>query len=312
MNQIPLELIHPSPNPIRKSWDEGKMEELAQSIAERGVIVPIKVRPNGSGYEVVYGHRRVEAARRAGLSEMPVIVDSIDDIEVLVQAFIENVQREDMSSEDTAITLDKIKDLTGWSNYELEKRGVFDEDRARELGYWLEEKRAGLAVTLHAHQGEGVRQTLEIRRSLGNDQEGKRAVSRKASDEGLTYPQTRAVAEAYKAASSPELRQSVLDTPGKFGDGDAKSILTAARMKLGSQAITGRAEQERRKAYEDYDQGVKDFIDSVKLFDRMVATAAKAAHYGKFSPEGARFVSRRIDATIAALQELQEELDDVN
>ena len=76
MNEIPINKIHPSPNPIRKSWDEDKMEELTQSIKERGVIVPIKVRPNGDSYEVVYGHRRIEAAGRAQLHSIPAIVEN--------------------------------------------------------------------------------------------------------------------------------------------------------------------------------------------------------------------------------------------
>ena len=64
--KIPLDLIAPSPTPVRTTWDEDKMNELAQSIKEQGVIVPVKVRPVNGHYELVYGHRRTEASRRAG------------------------------------------------------------------------------------------------------------------------------------------------------------------------------------------------------------------------------------------------------
>ena len=61
--QIPLDLIKPSPRPVRSTWDEDALNQLAQSIKEQGLIVPIKVREIGGEYEIVYGHRRVEALR---------------------------------------------------------------------------------------------------------------------------------------------------------------------------------------------------------------------------------------------------------
>jgi len=173
---IRLDLIKPSPRPVRTSWDEDKMNELAQSIKEQGVIVPIKVRPlypcteqeaidcgmesylgAGAGnlpivcsprspyhrgygqdiawmcyneektkvwedghwcsgdavpipFEIVYGHRRVEAARRAGLDEIPAIVEGIDDTDALVQALIENIQRENLDPLDEARSYRLIAD----------------------------------------------------------------------------------------------------------------------------------------------------------------------------------------------------------
>ncbi len=159
MQTIDIRLIRPSPNPIRKTWDEDKMNELAASIKEHGVISPIKVRPISKEFnecryhgldwvegaqlnehdeacsacehlrdihgiyqdweleeddsfvmgepflEIVYGHRRVEAARRAGLTEVPAIIDGIDDTDALIQALIENCQREDMNPIDEAKAL---------------------------------------------------------------------------------------------------------------------------------------------------------------------------------------------------------------
>ncbi len=312
MQKIPLSEISPSPNPIRKTWDEGKMEELAQSIKERGVIVPIKVRPNGNGYEVVYGHRRVEAARMAEKVTIPVFVEGIDDTEALIQALIENVQREDMEPIDLAVSLKALKEKTGWSSYDIENHGIMVASVVRRtlqllsLAPDVQEKigrAAGSVKTKpltprHADMVKGVDHS-----DLRNQ------ILRKAAKEGLTSFDTKAVADAYKEADTPELKEKVLETSGKLGSAD--NILTAARMKIGADAITDRHQQESQKAFEDFDQSTKDFIDGIRLFDKMTHSAFKAVQYGKFSPESAAFVSRRIDAIISGLRKLQEKLSDV-
>ena len=66
--KIRIENIKPSPHPIRKTWDEEKMKELSWSLLEEGQVEPIGVYESAEGYTVVWGHRRVEAARRAGWS----------------------------------------------------------------------------------------------------------------------------------------------------------------------------------------------------------------------------------------------------
>ena len=307
MNQIHIDKIHPSPNPIRKTWDEGKMEELAQSIKERGVIVPIKIRPNGDGYEVVYGHRRVEAARRAGLVEMPAIVEGVDDTEALIQALIENVQREDMAINDKASSIKRLVDNHGYSLRELDRQGIISQPMASEWLIWLDEHESG--VVIGSYQGSGVRQTIEIKRALGTDLDAKKAVAVKVGKEELNWKDTREVARAYNEAGSPELKAMVLETSGKLGS--SENILTAARMKMGASQYTNRKEQEKQQAFMEYDQAVKDFIDSIKLFDRMIKMAQSAAKFGKFSPEGARFAQRRIDNLINELESLKEELNNV-
>src|SRR5262245_50393581 len=94
---VELSKIHGSADPIRKSWSEEQMAELTESIRQLGVIMPIKLRENDGGYEIVYGHRRVEAARRAGLSHIPADIDDLSDADSVKQAIVENVVREDMS-----------------------------------------------------------------------------------------------------------------------------------------------------------------------------------------------------------------------
>ncbi len=109
---IELSQIKPSPKPIRTTWDEDKMNELAQSIKEQGLIVPIKVRPADEDaevgydedvmYEIVYGHRRLEAMRIAGFTETDAIVEGVDDDTALLQQIIENELNEEVPAIDRA------------------------------------------------------------------------------------------------------------------------------------------------------------------------------------------------------------------
>lgn len=81
----------------RTVFEDAALEELANSIAEKGVLQPLLVRPKGEGYEIVAGERRFRAAKLAGLSEVPVVVRDLDDRETLEIALIENLQRENLN-----------------------------------------------------------------------------------------------------------------------------------------------------------------------------------------------------------------------
>jgi ParB family chromosome partitioning protein len=90
--------LTPHPGQPRRHFDEAALEELAQSIAQRGVLQPIVVRPHGTGYQIVAGERRWRAAQRARLHEVPVIVRAFDDTETLEVALVENIQRQDLNA----------------------------------------------------------------------------------------------------------------------------------------------------------------------------------------------------------------------
>ena len=90
--------IHPHPGQPRRHFDDAALDELAESIASRGLIQPIVVRPHEGGYQIVAGERRWRAAQRARLHEVPVIVRAFDEGETLEIALIENIQREDLNA----------------------------------------------------------------------------------------------------------------------------------------------------------------------------------------------------------------------
>jgi len=96
--QLPVSLIEGDPDQPRRHFDEAALDELAASIAARGVIQPVIVRPIADGrYRLVAGERRWRAAQRAQLHEIPAIVRDLTEREVLALALIENLQREDLN-----------------------------------------------------------------------------------------------------------------------------------------------------------------------------------------------------------------------
>ena len=131
---LPLEKISPNPDQPRKVFDEEALEELADSVRHDGVLQPLLVRKKGKGYEIVAGERRYQAARRAGLTEVPVVIRDVSDDEVFRLALIENLQRED---------LNPIEAAEGYRLL-IERDGLTQE----QLGNVLSKSRSAVANTL--------------------------------------------------------------------------------------------------------------------------------------------------------------------
>lgn len=108
VQSIEIALIHPHPEQPRRHFDDAALQELADSIAKRGVIQPIIVRPRGSDYQIVAGERRWRAAQRAQLHRIPAIVRDFDEAETLEIALIENIQREDLNAIEEADAYRKL------------------------------------------------------------------------------------------------------------------------------------------------------------------------------------------------------------
>ena len=98
VREIEIGRIRPNPNQPRIQFSEESIDELADSIAERGVLQPILLRPHGDGYEIIAGERRWRAAQRARLHTIPALVREVDDSVTAEIALIENVQREDLNA----------------------------------------------------------------------------------------------------------------------------------------------------------------------------------------------------------------------
>ncbi len=103
-------LIVPNPNQPRQVFDDEKIDELASSIEASGMLQPLVVRTTATGYELIAGERRLRAARRLGLSEVPIIIHETPDPNSLLLALIENLQREDLNPIEEAAAFAELQE----------------------------------------------------------------------------------------------------------------------------------------------------------------------------------------------------------
>ena len=114
--------IEPNKSQPRKEFDENALAELADSIAQHGVLQPLLVRPIADGgYQIVAGERRWRASRMAGLTEVPVVIRELTDSETMELALIENLQREDLSPVEEAMGYKQLMDEYGFSQDQVSK-----------------------------------------------------------------------------------------------------------------------------------------------------------------------------------------------
>jgi ParB family chromosome partitioning protein len=108
--EIPVGSIVPNPHQPRLHFDEAKLQELADSIKEHGILQPIVVSKNGEQYEIIAGERRFQAAKRIGLATVPVVVRDVTEQEKLELAIIENVQRHNLNPIEEAKAYLRLQD----------------------------------------------------------------------------------------------------------------------------------------------------------------------------------------------------------
>lgn len=117
-----MEFLRPNAQNPRKEFDETDLEELADSIRQRGILQPIIVRSSSSladVYEIIAGERRWRAAQRAGLHEVPIIVVAATDKEALELAIIENVQRSDLNPLEEAVGYERLAQDYGYTHSDI-------------------------------------------------------------------------------------------------------------------------------------------------------------------------------------------------
>lgn len=120
--ELDVELIHRNINQPRTQFDEEELQELSDSIKQYGILQPILVRKDADGYQIVAGERRYQAALRAGLKQVPVIVRKVDDQDLLEIALIENIQRSNLNSIEEARAYREILQRTNATQEELSVR----------------------------------------------------------------------------------------------------------------------------------------------------------------------------------------------
>ena len=121
---ISLNQIRPNPQQPRRSFDEDSLSELAESIRSYGILQPLTVRRQGTGYELVAGERRLRAAAMAGLREVPCLVAQVGEEDSALLALMENLQRRDLDCWEEAEALSRL----------IARYGLSQEEAARRLG----------------------------------------------------------------------------------------------------------------------------------------------------------------------------------
>ena len=112
INEIPIDQIEANPNQPRREFEETALNELAQSISEIGIVVPITLRQMGEHkYQIIAGERRWRASQIAGLTSLPAYIRTIKDEEVMEMALVENIQREDLNDIEIALAYEHLDQL---------------------------------------------------------------------------------------------------------------------------------------------------------------------------------------------------------
>lgn len=120
--EVDTNQIIPNPQQPRTMFDDEKMQNLAESIKAHGIIQPLIVTKNGNQYEIVAGERRLQAAQRAGLEKVPVIVRDASDLQKLELAIVENVQRHDLNPIEEGKAYQKLIDDFDMSQEEVSSK----------------------------------------------------------------------------------------------------------------------------------------------------------------------------------------------
>ncbi|WP_346697283.1 ParB/RepB/Spo0J family partition protein [Thermophilibacter mediterraneus] len=209
---LTIDEIHPNKGQPRKRFKEDELEELADSIRQNGVLQPLLVRKVGSSYEIVAGERRYQAALRAGLKELPVIIREISDDEVFKLALIENLQRSDLSP---------LEEANGYRQL-IKERGLTQE----ELAKILSKSRSTITNTLRLLDlPEEVQRLVEegdltaghARAILAvPSEEGRIALAQKVVEERLSVRQTESLASMFSVSEETTERPRREPLPQSF------------------------------------------------------------------------------------------------
>ncbi len=218
---VPVASIQANPYQPRKDFDEDQLAELAASIRVHGLIQPLIVKPEGDGWTLIAGERRLRASQLAGLDEVPVVEREADPQQMLAVAIIENVQRADLDPLESATAYRRLMDEFGLTQAEVAK--LVGKSRAaiantvRLLGL-SEDVRALVAA---GHLSEGLARPLL---TLPSD-EAQLAMAQRAIREGWTARQVEAAVRAFMAPADADPSEAV----GASKAGSDPNTVAAAR-----------------------------------------------------------------------------------
>jgi ParB family chromosome partitioning protein len=189
LREIPVELIEPNPRQPRRTFDEGGLVALADSLRERGVLQPVLLRPvPGGTYELIAGERRWRAAQLAEFETVPALVRAHDDAESLELALIENMAREDLNPVEEARACALLVEELGLTREDVGRRVGRSRVAVSNLLRLLDLPDEVLELLAAGHLTEGHGRAL----LTAADHDTRRSLARSAVEEGWSVRQTEA------------------------------------------------------------------------------------------------------------------------
>ena len=233
--KVDINKIKPNKNQPRKQFDKEKLDELARSITEHGIIQPLVVIKEGKDYIIVAGERRYKASLIAGLKEVPVIVKDFDENRLLQVALIENIQREDLNELEKAFSFKELKEKFNLTQDEIAKK--------------ISKSRASIANTLRLLTlNEEVKELLKgdkikaghARAILSVEETNLHTdFANKIVKDNLSVRQAEELAKTFKAEKEKPKKEKKKDDPHVINTQNNLSNLLGTKVKINNKGEKG-------------------------------------------------------------------------
>ena len=258
--EVDIDLLSPNEHQPRHHFEDGRLDELAQSIKTSGVIQPIVVRKVADGYRIIAGERRWRAAQRAGLTKVPVVIRDVppgQEAQLLEMALIENLQREDLNPIDEAAAYERLS--TDFHMTQEEIAAAVGKDRSSVANHLRLLK---LPQEVRAEVAAGRLSMGHARALLAiSDEAGQRQVSRDVISGSLSVRDTEALVKRLGQASRPPRTAAEIDV-------HTRAAQDKMRMSLGTRVRILRRGPEGKQGKIEIDFTSEDELQ--RLYDRLV------------------------------------------
>ena len=229
---LPVRSIRPNPAQPRKIFDEGALDELADSIRQHGILQPLSVRRQGNSYELISGERRLRAAELAGISDVPCILMNMDDRTSGFAALVENLQRQDLDFIEEAMGIRKL----------LQDHTMPQEQVARLLGKSQSAVANKLRILRHSDT------VLAALREAGLTERHARALLKLRSEEETLAAIARIAKEGMSVARAEKYIESLLaEKESKAPKANVSSFLNTLTQNLQKIQLSGVAAVSERR-----------------------------------------------------------------
>ncbi|MFY0639152.1 ParB/RepB/Spo0J family partition protein [Maricaulis maris] len=249
VRMLPIELITPNPDQPRKTITEPELNALADSIADKGIVQPILVRPidGGTNFQIVAGERRWRAAQRARLHEVPALVRELTDRETLEIGIVENVQRADLNPVEEAQAYRQLIDRFGHTQEDVAQAVSKSRSHVANMMRLL-----SLPDSVLTYLAEG-KLTAGHARAIASAPDPT-ALAEQIIDRGLSVREAEKLAKTVHNPSAPETKSAVKSGADKDADTRALEADITARLGLTVDIRHGTKGGELRVQYKTLEQ----------------------------------------------------------